>query len=196
METTIRSEVYRVSLAGVSCRSTEALVSMAVREIDGVRAVLLGEGAELLVLASAERDLHPEIVAAVVAAGLMPESVSVGPAFRTPDSRPLTLKEAEDLGIVERPREPVRAAVESVQRVSIAVTDGYDPDTIIVTAGVPVRLTFSEGYGCLGRVVFESLGIEADLEQGGATVDLPALEPGTYLFSCGMRMVHGRVIAE
>ena len=196
METVIRTEVYRVNLADVTCRSAEALVAMSVREIDGVRAVLLGADAELIVLASTHRDLHPEIAAAAVSAGLMPGTVSVGPAFRAYDSRPLTLQEAEDLGIVERPRKPVRAAVETVQRVDIVVTDGYDPDAIIVTVGVPVRLVFTEGHGCLGTVMFESLGIEADLEQGGATIDLPALEPGTYPFSCGRRMVHGRVIAE
>ncbi len=196
METIARTEIYRVDLFGVNCRSTEALVAMSVREIDGVRAVSVDADGELVAVASSFRDLHPEIVAAVVSAGLLPEAVSVGPVFRRPDSRPLTLQQAEDLGVVERPRKPVRAAVETVQRVVVAVADGYDPDTIIVMAGVPVRIAFSEGHGCLGEVVFESLGVQADLEHGGAVVDLPALEPGTYPFSCGMRMVHGRVIAE
>jgi hypothetical protein len=45
-------------------------------------------------------------------------------------------------------------------------------------------------------VVFDSLGLEADLEQGGAVVALPALEPGTYRFRCGRDVVHGEVIVE
>lgn len=196
MDALIRTEVYRVDLSGAACRSSEALVAMSLHELEGVRAVLLGDDAELVVLASTYRDLYPEIAAAVVSAGLMPGSVTVGPVVRALDARPLSIQEAEDLGLVERRREPVRAVIETVQQVDVAVTDGYDPDTIIVSPGIPVRLAFSEGHGCLGKVVFEGLGIEADLENGGASIDLEALEPGTYPFSCGMRMVHGRVIAE
>ena len=68
--------------------------------------------------------------------------------------------------------------------------------TIIIGAGLPAEISFSEGHGCLGRVVFDSLGIDVDLENGGACVRLPALEPGTYGFRCGMDMVHGTLIAE
>lgn len=196
METATRGEIYRIGLDSVACRSTESLLALTVREIEGVRSAIISAERELIVLATGDRDLHPEIVRAVVNAGLMPHAVSVGPVLRISHRRPLTQQEAEDLGIVRRQPEPVRAAVETIQRVDIAVTDGYDPDTIIVTAGMPVRLTFSEGHGCLGKVMFEDFGIDSDLERGGATVDLPALEPGTYPFSCGMRMVHGRVIAE
>jgi len=62
----------------------------------------------------------------------------------------------------------------------VHVNGGYDPDTIILSAQVPTEISFSEGHECLGRVVFDALGIEADLEHGGALVSLPALEPGTY----------------
>jgi len=78
----------------------------------------------------------------------------------------------------------------------VQVRDGYAPDTLFGEGGVPVRIEFSGGHGCLGRVGFDSLGIEADLEDGGAIVKLPALEPGTYGFRCGMDMVHGTLIAE
>ena len=100
------------------------------------------------------------------------------------------------LGLIEPPKVPVRAVVETVQRVYVNVTDGYDPDTIIIDAGVASEIAFSEAHGCLGMVVFEGLGIEADLEHGGAIVKLPPLEPGTYSFRCGMDMVHGTLIAE
>ena len=69
-------------------------------------------------------------------------------------------------------------------------------DAAISIAGIPLDITFSEGHGCLAKVVFESLGIEADLTDGGAVVAIPALEPGVYAFSCGMHMVHGSVTAE
>ncbi|MDP2232318.1 MAG: cupredoxin domain-containing protein [Actinomycetota bacterium] len=45
-------------------------------------------------------------------------------------------------------------------------------------------------------MVFESLGLEADLDQGGAVVHIPALDAGTYPFRCGMDMVHGTLIVE
>jgi Cu+-exporting ATPase len=111
---------------------------------------------------------------------------------------PLTVEETVALTAPEPRPEPVRAAVETlrVQRVSVSVTDGYDPAHIVVAAGIPVEITFSEGHGCLAKVMFEQLGIEADLEHGGAIVRLPALDPGDYPFSCGMRMVHGTVTAE
>ncbi|MDP2182742.1 MAG: hypothetical protein Q8K99_09265 [Actinomycetota bacterium] len=35
-----------------------------------------------------------------------------------------------------------------------------------------------------------------DLTRGGATVNLKALDPGTYGFSCGMEMASGTLVVE
>ncbi len=193
--TTIK-EVYRIDASGFECRSVAALATLNVLEIDGVEAVTIGQDGRIVAVSSADRDLHDALVSAAVLSGLDPSAVTVADLDRIFDPSPLTLAEAEALGLVEPPKEPFRARVESVQRVYVYVTDGYDPDTIIIEAGVPAEIEFSEGHGCLGRIVFESLGIEADLENGGAVVKLPALEPGTYGFRCGMDMVHGTLIAE
>jgi hypothetical protein len=196
MSNTPLKQVYRIDVSEFTCRSVGELVRANVLEIADVEAVAAGRDGTLLVVTSSEQDRYDEIVRATVDAGLDPVSVKVSDAERIFDPMPLSLEEAGLLGLLEAPKEPVRATVETVQRISVAVTDGYDPDTILIEAGVPAEITFSEGHGCLGRVVFEALGIEADLEQGGATVRIPALEPGTYGFRCGRDMVHGTLIAE
>lgn len=193
---TTMKEVYRIDASGFSCRSVAALATLNVLEIDGVEAVTVSEDGRILAVSSADRDLHDALVRAAVMSGLDPSAVAMADLERIFDPSPLTLSEAEALGLVEPPKEPVRARVETVQRVYVNVTDGYDPDTILIEAGVPAEIEFSEGNGCLGRVAFDALGIEADLENGGAVVKLPALEPGTYGFRCGMDMVHGTLIAE
>jgi hypothetical protein len=197
MTTTLIKDVYRVRLGEGACRSGEALATMLVRDIPGVEVVAVNTGGTLIALAAGDRDLYEDIVRAVVTAGFEPESVVSTPFERLSERLPLTLAESVALEATDAV-EPVRVPVETlqVQRVRIEVTDGYDPAHIVVSAGVPVEITFSEGHGCLAEVLFESLGIRADLTVGGALVKLPALEPGLYPFSCGMHMVHGSVTAE
>jgi hypothetical protein len=189
-------EVYRVDTSGFTCRSVAALATMNVLDVEGVEAVAVGREGTLLAVTSTGRDVLDDIVRAAVVSGLDPFAVKVVDLERGFDPNPLSLAEAEALGLVEPPKEPYRAVVETVQRVSVRVTDGYDPDAIIINAGIPSEIVFSEAHGCLGTVVFDGLGIEQSLEDGGAVVKLPALEPGTYSFRCGMDMVHGTLIVE
>lgn len=189
-------EVYRIDMSGFACRSVAALATLNVLAIEGVEAVTAGHGGTLVAVTSNNRDLRDEIVRAAVSSGLDPFSVKVVDLGRGFDPNPLSLAEAEALGLVAPPKVPVRAVVETVQRVRVSVTDGYDPDTIIIDAGVPAEIEFSEAHGCLGTVIFDGLDIEQSLEEGGAVVKLPPLEPGTYSFRCGMDMVHGTLIAE
>lgn len=197
MTTETIKEIYRVRLEDTVCRSGEALAAMFLREVPGVETVSIDREGTLLVL-STRSESHDDIVGAVVNAGFSPRSVTRSPYERLVDRAPLSLADAISLGDADLPKPPVRAEVETlqVQRITVRVTDGYDPADIIVKAGVPVEITFSEGHGCLAQVMFETLGIEAGLENGGATLRLPALEPGVYPFNCGMRMVHGTVTAE
>ena len=84
-----------------------------------------------------------------------------------------------------------------VQSIGIDVSKGfYDPTIVHVKAGVPVKITFGQGQGCLARVLIPDFQIDQDLTQGGATVSLPAMAPGEYGFSCGMRMVFGKIVAK
>lgn len=83
--------------------------------------------------------------------------------------------------------------------VAVVVRGGYEPATIRVAAGTPLRIVFDrqETSSCSEEVVFPDFGVRTFLpafEKTAVTITPPA--PGTYEFTCGMSMLHGRVIAE
>jgi plastocyanin domain-containing protein len=85
------------------------------------------------------------------------------------------------------------------QAATIVVHGGYAPASIRVKAGQPVRLTFDrqETSSCSEEIVFPDFGIRKFLPANQRTtlvVTPPA--PGIYEFTCGMSMLHGRLIAE
>ncbi len=85
------------------------------------------------------------------------------------------------------------------QEVRVVVKDGYDPDTIFVESGRPVRLLFyrDETAECSERVVFDGLGIERALPAfETTTVEFTPEEPGDYPFRCHKDVLHGRVVAQ
>lgn len=194
MQDTSAGTVYRIALNPGACRSSKALLLVHIDALAGVHAATVTADGDLVVVADGHADLYDELVAAVVRSGLDPLDTRVAALERLVDPMGLPVDTAVALGLVEPPREPVRAT--TVQRVAVHVNGGYEPDTIILAAQVPAEIAFSEGHECLGRVVFDSLGIEADLEHGGALVTLPSLDPGIYPFRCGRDVVHGKLIAE
>jgi plastocyanin domain-containing protein len=81
----------------------------------------------------------------------------------------------------------------------VLVKDGYNPDTIMVEAGRPVRLHFyrDETAECSERVVFDTLGIDEALPPFQTrTIEFTPSAPGDYPFRCGMSMIKGRVVAH
>lgn len=81
----------------------------------------------------------------------------------------------------------------------ILVRGGYSPDTIVVRAGKPVRLTFrrEESSACSEIVVFGGFGRSATLPQGhDVDVELMPDRPGTFEFTCQMGMLRGRLVVE
>lgn len=97
-------------------------------------------------------------------------------------------------------RSAVRAVTAGgVQEVPIVVAGGYDPAEIRVRAGTPVRLLFErrETSPCSEEVVLPDFGVERFLPAHRTTaVDLLPEQPGTYEFTCGMRMLRGRLTVE
>jgi plastocyanin domain-containing protein len=86
-----------------------------------------------------------------------------------------------------------------VQEVVIAVHGGYDPQTVQVAAGRPVRLVFDrqESAGCSEEVVFGDFGIRRFLPAFQKTaIEITPEKPGVYEYTCGMSMLRGRVVAE
>ena len=85
------------------------------------------------------------------------------------------------------------------QQVDIVVRGSYSPATIRVAAGRPVRLVFDrqETSSCSEEVVFPDFGVRKFLPaHARTTLEVTPPAPGTYAFTCGMGMLHGRLIAE
>ena len=83
--------------------------------------------------------------------------------------------------------------------VVISVRGGYAPDVVRVPAGQPVRLVFDrqEDSSCSEELVIPELGVRKYLPAfARTTVGITAPAPGTYEITCGMGMLHGRLIAE
>jgi Cu+-exporting ATPase len=100
---------------------------------------------------------------------------------------------------------PRRAAVTTapnrsgVQEFRIVVKGGYEPDTIMVEADRPVRLSFyrDETAECSERLIFDGLSINQLLPAfQTTTIEFIPKEPGDYPFHCGMSMLKGRVVAQ
>jgi len=98
------------------------------------------------------------------------------------------------------PKTAKRASIAGgVQEVTIAVKGGYDPAVIRVQRGAPIRLVFDrqETSGCSEEVVFSDFGIRKYLPAFERTVlELQPTIPGTYEFTCGMSMLHGKLVVE
>lgn len=91
------------------------------------------------------------------------------------------------------------AGREGRQEAAITVKGGYDPDTIRVEAGRPVRLLFRrvETAACSEMVVFPDFDRSAHLPTGETVaIDLLPDKAGTYEFTCQMGMLRGRLIVE
>lgn len=81
----------------------------------------------------------------------------------------------------------------------MVVKGGYSPSTIVLKKGVPVKLNFEmkDSTACLSHVVFDKLGVNADLTKQPVTkIDIPTDKQGTINFACGMNMFHGKVVVK
>ncbi|CAN5906310.1 hypothetical protein BH11GEM2_BH11GEM2_18020 [soil metagenome] len=86
-----------------------------------------------------------------------------------------------------------------MQEVHIAVHGGYEPAIVRVAAGKPVRLIFDrqETSSCSEEVVFPSFGVRKFLPAfQTTTLEVTPPSVGTYEFTCGMGMLHGKLVAE
>jgi plastocyanin domain-containing protein len=100
-------------------------------------------------------------------------------------------------------RSPAAAAVATeeggAQQLTIVVDGGYDPSTVRVRAGAPVRLVFDrrDDSSCSEEVVFPDFGIRRYLPTGErTTIEVTPPAAGRYEFMCGMSMLRGALIAE
>ena len=97
-------------------------------------------------------------------------------------------------------RAAVAAAVtDGIQRIVVLVRGGYEPGVIRVKRGVPVELVFDrqETSSCSEEVVLPEFGIRRFLAPFEKTaVDFIPDRSGTFDISCGMSMLHARLVVE
>ena len=99
-------------------------------------------------------------------------------------------------------RRPVASASmnhSGTQEIQITVAGGYTPALVRVKAGRPVRLVFDrrETNPCSEEIVLPDFGIRRFLPPGARTaVEFTPEGPGAHEFTCGMGMLHGKVIVE
>lgn len=98
-------------------------------------------------------------------------------------------------------REAISAAEVSsgVQEVTIQVRGGYSPDTVRVRRDRPVRLVFDrqETSSCSEEIVLGDFSVRRFLPPFAKTaVEFTPRQPGTFDFTCGMGMLHGKLIVE
>lgn len=101
--------------------------------------------------------------------------------------------------LAERSTASAASVAGGAQEIAIVVRGGYEPSTVRVKAGAPVRLVFDrqETSGCSEEIVFGDFGIRRFLPaHQKTTIELTPRAPGTYEFTCGMSMLRGKLVAE
>jgi sulfite exporter TauE/SafE len=93
------------------------------------------------------------------------------------------------------PPTPAVVAADGIQEVRIkAGGGGYSPSRVSIRAGQPARVVFfTDGSaGCTRALVF--MGQSGILPEAGEfPIDLPAQQPGTIHYTCGMGMYRGAI---
>lgn len=83
------------------------------------------------------------------------------------------------------------------QEIDVTVKGGYSPEVIELKRGIPVRINFyrDDSSSCSERVVFGDLGIVRDLPAYETTsIEFTPEKAGEFPFTCGMGMLHGKLI--
>jgi len=85
------------------------------------------------------------------------------------------------------------------QEVTVVVRGGYTPDLIVARRGVPLKLVFDrrETSPCSDEVVLPEFGIRRALPAFAKTaLEIVPERPGEFEFTCGMNMLHGKILVE
>jgi plastocyanin domain-containing protein len=86
-----------------------------------------------------------------------------------------------------------------VQEVNITVDGSYSPNSLVLTAGTPVRLKFvrKDTGGCTSKVLIPDFNIAQNLPEGKTTtIEFTPTKAGTYKFTCGMKMISGTILVK
>jgi plastocyanin len=96
--------------------------------------------------------------------------------------------------------EPIKAANVPAGATLITVSsDGYEPSSVSVKKGEPVRLAFyrADADNCGGEVAFTKQNIKKKLPVGETVlVEFTPTEAGEIAFACGMDMLRGKLVVS
>ena len=99
----------------------------------------------------------------------------------------------------ERTRVAAEIKTSGVQEIAINVKGGYSPDVIVVKQGIPVKLDFyrDETSSCSDTVILGDFGIARELPAFRTTsIEFTPNKKGEFDFTCGMNMLHGKLVVE
>ena len=99
----------------------------------------------------------------------------------------------------ERERGRAESDAAGVQRIKVTVKGGYTPDVIVLRKGVPAELAFyrDEVSSCSEEVVLPDFGLSRRLPAfQTTTVRLTPESAGEFDITCGMSMLHGKLVVE
>lgn len=85
------------------------------------------------------------------------------------------------------------------ETVKIKVTTIYEPKSVKVKKGEPVKMEFTriDDKNCGDELVFPKLGIKKTLPVGEPVlVEFTPTESGDLAFQCGMDMMKGKIVVE
>jgi plastocyanin domain-containing protein len=83
--------------------------------------------------------------------------------------------------------------------VEIIVNGGYSPDVVVLPQGKTTEITFirKDPSNCLEEVVLGDFNIKKFLPLNkSVTIALTPQKKGTFGYSCGMGMFHGKIIVR
>lgn len=87
-----------------------------------------------------------------------------------------------------------------VQKFAVKITErGFEPETLRLRRGVPARITFmrTTDQTCAVEIVLPDFGIKRDLPLNQPVViTLQPNKKGEFSFTCGMNMMHGKLIVQ
>lgn len=121
-----------------------------------------------------------------------------------PTAKPVTADDVSDMSTTPATPKaedaPVAATTndDGVQVATVTVDGKFNPATIKVKAGKPVKLTFdTKDKACADTVLFKSLGKTIHLADGTTTVvDFTPEKAGTVDYACSMDMMRGKIVVE
>ncbi len=87
---------------------------------------------------------------------------------------------------------------DGLQEATITIKDGYQPSTVVVKKGIPLRLNFDlQEKTCTGTVVFKEFNIERELMPYElTTVEFTPDKAGSFTFACPMEMITGTLVVK